>query len=54
MSEKATALSHRKTGVHYREIRGEGFKTLTEGQQVEFGLVTRDKGTAAEDVVPTD
>ena len=40
--------------VHYREIRGEGFKTLTEGQQVEFGLVTRDKGTAAEDVVPTD
>jgi len=40
--------------VHYREIRGEGFKTLTEGQQVEFGLVTRDKGPAAEDVVPTD
>ena len=40
--------------VHYREIRGEGFKTLAEGQQVEFGLVTRDKRTAAEDVVPTD
>jgi len=40
--------------VHYREIRGEGFKTLAEGQQVEFGLVTRDKGPAAEDVVPTD
>ena len=40
--------------VHSREIRGEGFKTLAEGQQVEFGLVTRDKGPAAEDVVPTD
>ena len=40
--------------VHYREIRGEGFKTLAEGQQVEFGLVTRDKGPAAEDVVPSD
>ncbi len=26
--------------VHYREIRGEGFKTLTEGQWVEFSLTT--------------
>ena len=40
--------------VHYREIRGEGFKTLTEGQRVEFSLTTRDKGPAAEDVAPTD
>lgn len=29
--------------VHYREIRGEGFKTLNEGQRVEFTLTTRDK-----------
>ena len=40
--------------VHYREIRGEGFKTLTEGQRVEFSLTTRDKGPAAEDVAPAD
>jgi CspA family cold shock protein len=36
--------------VHFREIRGEGFKTLFEGQRVEFGLIERDKGYAAEDV----
>ncbi len=36
--------------VHFREIRGEGFKTLYEGQRVEFGLITRDKGFAAEGV----
>ena len=40
--------------VQYREIRGDGFKTLAEGQRVEFSLVTRDKGPAAEDVVPAD
>ena len=40
--------------VHYREISGDGFKTLAEGQRVEFSLVTRDKGPAAEDVVPAD
>ena len=40
--------------VHYREVRGDGFKTLAEGQRVEFSLVTRDKGPAAEDVVPAD
>ena len=40
--------------VHYREIRGVGFKTLTEGQRVEFSLTTRDKGPAAEDVAPAD
>ena len=40
--------------VHYREIRGEGFKTLAEGQKVEFTLIPRDKGPAAEDVAPVD
>ena len=40
--------------VHYREIRGEGFKTLNEGQRVEVTLTTRDKGPAAEDVSPVD
>jgi len=36
--------------VHFREIEGEGFKTLFEGQRVEFGLIERDKGFAAESV----
>ena len=36
--------------VHFREIQGDGFKTLQEGQKVEFGLIERDKGYAAEDV----
>ena len=40
--------------VHYREIRGDGFKTLNEGQRVEFTLTARDKGPAAEDVSPVD
>jgi len=30
------------------------FALITVAWQVEFGLVTRDKGPAAEDVVPTD
>lgn len=38
--------------VHYREIQGEGFKTLYEGQKVEFSLIERDRGFAAENVVP--
>ena len=36
--------------VHYRNIRGEGYKSLTEGQKVEFELLRGDKGLQAEDV----
>ncbi len=36
--------------VHYRSIRGDGFKTLQEGQQVEFSAVQGQKGWLAEDV----
>lgn len=36
--------------VHYREIRGEGYRTLAEGQKVMFTLNQSDKGLAAEDV----
>ncbi len=36
--------------VHFREIQGDGYKTLFEGQRVEFGLIERDKGFAAENV----
>ncbi|MFS0826045.1 cold-shock protein [Pseudomonas phoenicis] len=37
--------------VHYRAIRGEGHRSLTEGQRVEYALVQGQKGLQAEDVV---
>ena len=37
--------------VHYRAIRGEGQRTLLEGQQVEYNLTQGQKGLQAEDVV---
>ncbi len=36
--------------VHHTAITGEGFKTLNEGQQVEFEVVQGPKGPAAERV----
>jgi len=36
--------------VHYRAIRGEGYRTLQEGQQVNFNIVKGQKGLQAEDV----
>lgn len=37
--------------VHFTAIQGEGFKTLTEGQQVEFEVVVGDKGPQAANVI---
>ena len=37
--------------VHHTAIQGDGFKTLTEGETVEFDLVQGQKGPAAENVV---
>lgn len=37
--------------VHYSALQGEGFKTLEEGQKVEFDVVDGDKGVRAENVV---
>ncbi len=37
--------------VHHSAIRAEGFRTLAEGQQVEFEVVQGQKGPAAEGVV---
>jgi len=37
--------------VHFRNIRGDGYKSLVEGQSVEFELLEGDKGLQAEDVV---
>ena len=36
--------------VHYSSIAGNGFRTLTEGDQVEFDLVHGEKGPAAANV----
>lgn len=36
--------------VHYRNIRGEGYRSLAEGQSVEFSLLEGEKGFQAEDV----
>ncbi|MDP4650278.1 MAG: cold shock domain-containing protein [Haliea sp.] len=36
--------------VHFRSIQGEGYRTLSEGQAVEFSLAQGPKGWQAEDV----
>ncbi len=36
--------------VHFSQIRGDGFKSLADGDQVEFTVVRGPKGLAANDV----
>ncbi len=36
--------------VHHSAIRGTGFKTLREGERVEFDVIQAEKGPAAQDV----
>jgi cold shock protein len=38
--------------VHFRAITGNGFKSLKEGQKVEFKVVQGQKGLQADEVVP--
>lgn len=38
--------------VHYSAINSGGFRTLTEGQQVEFTVTQGPKGPQAENVTP--
>ena len=47
-------ISHTDGGdvfVHFRSIRGDGYRTLDEGQAVEFNLISGPKGLQAEDVI---
>jgi CspA family cold shock protein len=37
--------------VHYSAIQGEGYKTLAEGQLVEFDITQGDKGPQASNVM---
>ncbi len=37
--------------VHFSSIVGDGFRTLTEGEEVEFELATNDKGCQAANVI---
>ncbi len=53
-NSKGFGFIERSTGddvfVHYRAIRGDGFRTLRDGQRVEFMVTQGPKGLQAEDV----
>jgi CspA family cold shock protein len=36
--------------VHFRAIQGDGYRTLNEGQRVEFSIAEGQKGLQAQDV----
>ncbi len=46
-----TPESGRDVFVHHSAIKGEGFKSLSEGQKVEFDIQTGPKGDQAVNVV---
>jgi len=37
--------------AHFRQIKGEGFKSLAEGQKVEFDVAQGEKGPQAENII---
>ncbi|MFQ5674567.1 MAG: cold-shock protein [bacterium] len=37
--------------VHYTSISGEGYRTLEEGQKVQFSVTEGEKGPQAQDVI---
>ena len=53
-NEKGYGFIEREGGedvfVHFSAIAGEGYKSLTEGQRVEFDVVQGDKGLQAANV----
>ncbi len=54
-AEKGYGFLEREDGgdvfVHFSAIKSEGFKTLDEGQAVEFDIVEGDRGPQAANVV---
>ncbi len=38
--------------AHFSAIKSDGFKTLAEGQQVQFNVTQGNKGPQAENIVP--
>ena len=54
-AEKGNGFIEREDGgdvfVHFSAIQGEGFKTLEEGQAVEFDVVEGNRGEQAANVV---
>ncbi len=54
-ADKGYGFIEREAGedvfVHFSAIQGDGFKTLDEGQNVEFDVVDGDRGKQAENVV---
>jgi len=57
-SSKGYGFIQRKDGddvfVHFQAIVGEGYKTLQEGQQVEFTVAQGQKGLQAQEVKVID
>ncbi|MEX5284714.1 cold shock domain-containing protein [Selenomonas sputigena] len=56
-AEKGYGFIEREDGddvfVHFSAIQGDGFKTLAEGQDVEFEIVEGARGPQASNVVKT-
>ena len=40
--------------VHFSAISGDGYRTLTEGQKVEFAVISNERGMQARDVILVD
>lgn len=57
-NEKGFGFIQRENGpdvfVHFRAINGDGYRSLNEGQQVEFTVAQGQKGPQAENVVVVD
>lgn len=48
--ERGRGKENEDVFVHFRSIRGNGYRTLSEGQKVKFEVVVGEKGPQAEDV----
>ena len=55
-NSKGFGFIERKDGedvfVHFNQIRGDGYRSLNDGQTVEFNVTKTEKGFQAEDVSP--